>query len=273
MATSREAAAVVPILERFGVPRDGVLVVHSAIAPLSRRGLRAEAIIEALIDYMRDGNLFMPTMTWRTVTPEHPHWDELETPSHTGVLTEIFRTRYASGRSIHPTHSAAGLGPVAPLLLSRHHIDNTPVSANSPYGLMRDYEAYILMIGVGLETATAIHLPEETVNVDLYVRPAETARLYRCRDRHGTVHHVWARRHWRLDRDFNQFGPPLMAQRQLDSGMIENCPYMIVSQRNLLRHVFAALIDNPRATLSAKAQKDASILSRVSDRTAGQKIP
>src|SRR6266481_8254119 len=192
MATSREAAALVPILERFGVPRDGVLVVHSAIAPLSRRGLRAEAIIEALIDYMRGGNLFMPTMTWRTVTPEQPHWDELGTPSHTGVLTEIFRTRYASGRSIHPTHSVAGLGPAAPLLLSRHHIDNTPVSANSPYGLMRDYEAYVLMIGVGLETVTAIHLPEETVNVDLYVRPAETARLYRCRDRHGTVRQVWA---------------------------------------------------------------------------------
>src|SRR5262249_46981051 len=173
MATSREAAAVVPILERFGVPRDGVLVVHSAIAPLSRRGLRAEAIIEALIEYMRGGNLLMPTMTWRTVTPEHPHWDDVETPSHTGVLTEIFRTRYAIGRSIHPTHSVAGLGPAVPLLLSRHHIDKTPVSANSPYGLMRDYEAYVLMIGVGLETVTAIHLPEETGTVDLYVRPAE----------------------------------------------------------------------------------------------------
>jgi len=260
MATSREAAVLVPILERFGVPRDGVLVVHSAIAPLSRRGLRAEAIIEALIDYMRDGNLFMPTMTWRTVTPEQPHWDELETPSHTGVLTEIFRMRYASARSIHPTHSVAGFGPAAPLLLSRHHIDNTPVSGNSPYGLMRDYGAYVLMIGVGLETATAIHLPEETVNVDLYVGPAETARLYHCRDRHGTVHHVWARRHWRLDRDFNQFGPPLMAKRQLVTGTIEDCPYMIVSQRDLLRHVFAALIDNPRATLSAKAQASAGTL-------------
>jgi hypothetical protein len=44
--------------------------------------------------------------------------------------------------------------------------------------------------------------------------------------------------------------------------MIENCPYMIVSQRNLLRCVFAALIDNPRATLSLKAQKDASVLPR-----------
>src|SRR5260370_2680222 len=242
MGRSREAAAAVPILERFGVPRDGVLVVHSAIAPLSRRGLRAEAIIEALIDYMRDGNLFMPTMTWRTVTPEHPHWDEIETPSHTGVLTEIFRTRYASGRSIHPTHSVAGLGTAAPLLLSRHHIDNTPVSANSPYGLMRDYEAYVLMIGVGLETATAIHLPEETVNVDLYVRPAETARLYRCRDRDGRVHQVWARRHWRLDRDFNQFPPPLMAKHQLHTRTIETSPSMIFPQRNLLPPVFSSLI-------------------------------
>src|SRR5215470_16101366 len=242
MATSREAAAVVPILERFGVPRDGVLVVHSAIAPLSRRGLRAEAIIEALIEYMRDGNLLMPTMTWRTVTPEQPYWDELETPSHTGVLTEIFRTRYASGRSIHPTHSVAGLGPAAPLLLSRHHVDNTPVSGNSPYGLMRDYDAHVLMIGVGLETCTAIHLPEETIAVDIYVRPPESAEAYRCRDRHGVVHAVQTRRHWRLNRDFPQFAAPLSARGLLVSGDIGGCPYSIVALRDLLREVFAALI-------------------------------
>jgi aminoglycoside 3-N-acetyltransferase len=89
------------------VPRDGVLVVHSAIAPLSRQGFRAEAIIEALLDYLSAGSLFMPTMTWRTVTPAHPEWDELATPSHTGVLTEVFRTRYATARSTHPTHSVA----------------------------------------------------------------------------------------------------------------------------------------------------------------------
>jgi len=262
MAMSREAAALIPVLEHFGVPRDGVLLVHSAIRTLSRQGFRAESIIEALIDYMRNGNLLMPTMTWRSVTPEQPHWDELDTPSHTGVLTEIFRTRYASARSIHPTHSVAGLGPAAPLLLSRHHIDDTPVSGNSPYGLMRDYETYLFMIGVGLEAATAIHLPEEKINIDLYVRPAETAGLYYCRDRHGTVHQVRARRHWRLDRDFNQFGPPLMAKRQLDTGTIENCAYTIVSQRDLLRHVFDALIDNPRATLSAKAQESAGSIPR-----------
>jgi aminoglycoside 3-N-acetyltransferase len=249
VAHAKEAAALLPILERFAVPRDGTLVVHSAFAPLSRQGFRAEAMIETLLDYLAAGNLFMPTMTWRTVTLDNPYWDEMATPSHTGVLTEIFRTRFAIARSIHPTHSVAGCGPAAPLLLSRHHVDTTPVSGNSPYGLMRDYEAYVLMLGVGLECCTAIHLPEETINADLYVRPPEQAELYHCRDRHGVVHDVRTRRHPRLHRDFPQFASPLAERGLLQTGSIAGCPYTLVAMRDLLRHVFAALIENPRATL------------------------
>jgi aminoglycoside 3-N-acetyltransferase len=257
MSVTKEAAAVLPILQRFKVPRAGVLVVHSAIAALSRKGFRAEAIIEALTGHMRDGNLFMPTMTWRTVTPDNPVWDELETPSHTGVLTEVFRTRYATRRSIHPTHSVAGLGPAVDTLLARHQVDDTPVSENSPYGLMRDYETYILTIGVGLEAVTAIHLPEETIAEDTYVRPPATGVVYACRDRHGTVHKVPARRHWSLDRDFPQFGPPLAARGLMEVGDIEGCPYRIVAMRDLLRDVFAAVIANPAGTLRAGAQASA----------------
>lgn len=246
---SKEAAALTPILERFGVPRDGVLIVHSAIGILSRQGFRAETMIEILLEHLADGHVFMPTMTWRTVTLSNPFWDEIATPSHTGVLTEIFRARYAAARSIHPTHSVAGWGPAAPILLSRHHVDTTPVSSNSPYGLMRDYDAYVLMIGVGLETCTAIHMPEEIINVDLYVRPPADMETYQCRDRTGVVHSVPIRRHPRLDRDFPQFSQPLAAQGLLETGSIQGCPYTIVALRDLLRHVFAALLANPRATL------------------------
>ncbi len=104
----RESDAFSPILRRFGVPRDGVLIVHSGIAQLSRQGFTAEGIIESLLDHAANGNVFMPTMTWRTVSPANPEWDEIRTPSHTGVLSEIFRARYAVARSIHPTHSVAG---------------------------------------------------------------------------------------------------------------------------------------------------------------------
>jgi aminoglycoside 3-N-acetyltransferase len=257
MSGTKEGAALLPVLQRFGVPRDGVLVVHSAIGGLSRKGYRAEGIIEALIGHLRDGNLVMPTMTWRTVTPDNPVWDELDTPSHTGVLTEVFRTRYAARRSIHPTHSVAGLGPAVDTLLSRHQVDDTPVSENSPYGLMRDYDTYILTIGVGLEAVTAIHLPEEIIAEDVYVRPPETSVVYSCRDRHGTVHKVPARRHWRLERDFPQFGPPLAARGLMEVGDIEGCPYRIVAMRDLLRDVFAAVIANPAGTLRPGAQASA----------------
>src|SRR5687768_12015138 len=118
MSGGKEAGAILPILQRFKVPRDGVLIVHSAMARLSRQGYRAEGIIDALLAYMRACNLLMPTMTWRTVTPDNPVWDEIATPSHTGVLTEVFRTRFAARRSIHPTHSVAGLGPAVDTLLS-----------------------------------------------------------------------------------------------------------------------------------------------------------
>jgi aminoglycoside 3-N-acetyltransferase len=245
----QERNAFWPILQQSGVRRDGVLIVHSAVRSLILRGFRVEGILEALLEYMVDGNLFMPTMTWRTVTPAQPIWDEMSTPSHTGVLSELFRTRYSIARSIHPTHSVAGLGPHAISLLSRHQYDTTPVSGNSPYGLARDYDAHILFIGVGLETCTAIHLAEETINQDLYVLPPDTAELYECRDRHGIPHQVWTRRHRRLDRDFPRFAPILADRKKLKTNIVEDCPCIVVSLRDLLREVFAALIENPRATL------------------------
>jgi aminoglycoside 3-N-acetyltransferase len=248
-ALTKESAILLPLLEQFGVGRDATLIVHSAIGTLSRQGYRAEAIIEALLSHVANGNLLMPTMTWRTVSRANPSWDEVMTPSHTGVLTEIFRTRYATARSIHPTHSVAGRGSAASVLLSRHHIDSTPVSNNSPYGLLRDYDTYVLMIGVGLESCTAIHLPEEVINPDLYVRPEAEAEQYACRDRYGVVHSVRTRRHPRLERDFQQFSRPLELQGLLARGRVEGCPYSIVALRHLLQHIFAALIRNPQATL------------------------
>jgi aminoglycoside 3-N-acetyltransferase len=245
----RDARALTGILRDFGVPRGGALVVHSAIGVLSRRGYRADNMIERLLDLVPDGGLFMPTMTWRTVTPDQPVWDEMATPSHTGVLSEVFRKYYSTARSIHPTHSVAGCGPKAQPVLMRHHLDDTPVSANSPYGLMAVDAAYILLLGVGLESCTAIHLAEETVAPDIYLRPPAQSELYECRDRHGWVHRVRMRRHRRLDRDFPRFAASLEAKGRLKTGTLEGCRFTILALPDLLDVVFAALADDPHATL------------------------
>lgn len=247
MATTRpEREALQGILRDFSVPPDAVLVVHSAIAGLSRHGFRAEAMIEALLDYLRGGTLLMPTMTWRTVTPANPVFDELHTPSHTGVLTEVFRTSYATARSLHPTHSAAGVGPHARALLSTHHFGTTPVPASSPYALMRDYPAYAFFLGVGLETCTAIHHPEEVIAPEVYVKPIEEAERYELRPRRGESVKFVLRRHLRpRERNFPKYLPLLAAKGQIRTGTLLTVPWIIVRAADLLREVFARLIEQP----------------------------
>jgi aminoglycoside 3-N-acetyltransferase len=239
-----ERVALQSILK--GVPRDAVLVVHSAIGGLSRQGWRAEAMIDAMLEHLRGGTLLMPTMTWRTVTPANPVFDELATPSHTGVLTEVFRTKYATARSLHPTHSAAGVGPLAKTLLSTHHLGTTPVPASSPYGLMRDYVSYILMLGVGLETVTAIHHPEEVIAPELYLKPEAEAEDYELRDRSGRSMKFRLRRHIRTrERDYPKFEPLLAAKGQFQAGDFGGVPWKLVNGGDLLREVFAQLIERP----------------------------
>lgn len=247
MAGGEEREAIPGILRRCAVPGGAVLVVHSAIAGLSRQGFRAEAMIDAMLEHLgSSGTLLMPTMTWRTVTPESPVFDELRTPSHTGVLTEVFRTRYATARSLHPTHSAAASGPLAKMLLSSHHLGNTPVPASSPYALMRDYPAHILMIGVGLECCTAIHHPEEVIAPEIYLRPVAEAERYTLRSRNGTAVDFQLRRHKHTrDRDFPKYAPLLAAKEQLVTGELRGVGWMMVRAADLLREVFARLIERP----------------------------
>jgi aminoglycoside 3-N-acetyltransferase len=247
VAGGPERGALQGILRAGGVTPGAVLVVHSAIAGLSRQGFRAEAMVEAMLEHLGgDGTLLMPTMTWRTVTPHNPVFDEVATASHTGVLTEVFRTKYATARSLHPTHSAAGAGRFAKTLLSTHHLGNTPVPASSPYGLMRDYRAHILMIGVGLESVTAIHHPEETVAPELYLKPEQEAEQYELRARDGRTIRYRLRRHIRTrERNFPKFGPLLAAQGRFHAGELLGVPWKLVKAADLLREVFARLIEQP----------------------------
>ncbi len=249
-AASREAQAVAAMLHDARVPRDSVLFVHCGFGGLAQHGFGAEALIESLLDYMNPGTLAMPAMSWRIVTPANPHFDELATPSHVGALAELFRQRYATGRSIHPTHSVSAAGKLVPSLLSAHHLDDTPVSLNSPYGKATREDAHILMIGIGLERVTAIHHAEEMIAPDIYLRPPAEAEIYQCRARDGTVYRVRLRRHVKLNRDYPQFAAPLAAKGLLRQGQLADTPWAAVSQRDLLAEIFQALERDPRAIIA-----------------------
>jgi aminoglycoside 3-N-acetyltransferase len=249
-ATTREAAAAAAMLDRAGVPGDGVLFIHSAFKRLAGQGFRAEAFVEGLLDYMHGGTLVMPTMSWRIVKPESPLFDELATPSHVGIVPEIFRVRYATHRSLHPTHSVAAYGLLAEHLTSTHHLGDTPCPMTSPYGKAREHDAHIVLLGIGLERCTAIHHAEEIVAPDIYVLPAEQAESYELRSRNGAVYPMQLRRHTRLNRDFPQFAAPLTERGAMRHGDLAGTPWQAVAQRDLFEDVFAALDRDPRAIIA-----------------------
>jgi aminoglycoside 3-N-acetyltransferase len=247
-----EHTAVASILDQADVPHHGTLVVHAGFRLLGRAGFRPEGFIEALLERLAGGTLIMPAMSWRTVTPEQPVWDEQKTAGHVGILAEIFRTRYSEHRSIHPAHSASGKGPSAEYLLTGHEIDNTPCSSNSPWGKLAAVNAHILLLGIGFERCTALHHPEEVVAPDLYLLPVDQAESYTCIARNGKHHTVHLRRHRRVERNFPQYTARLTQRKKLTQGDIYGTRWQLVAARDLLEDAFANLRARPDAHLSAE---------------------
>lgn len=192
-------------LVRLGVRRGGVLLVHSSVKSLGDPRLELSALADAMLDVLGpEGTLLMPALSYERVTPANPHFDLRFTLSNVGALPEAFRTKPGVLRSVHPTHSVCALGKQAERILSRHHLDRTPVGENSPFALLPHYYGQILMLGCGLNPNTSMHGVEELVVPDYLFNPEieyqitltngnTVAQTYRPHNFNG-----WAQRYDRL---------------------------------------------------------------------------
>lgn len=255
MRPRRERDAIYRTLAAHGVPRDGVLLVHSAFRQFGLDGYDADAILDALSEYMEPGTLLLPTMSWRFVKPAMPFFDELTTPSNTGVLTEKFRTRLATHRSLHPTHSVAGVGALAEAILGRHHLCETPCGAESPFGLLGWHDAHVVMLGISMDCCTLVHHVEEMMAEEIYVRPASAIEDYTCRRRDGTEVTVRLRRHLFLPRDYWQFQDVLASRGLFSSYRIDNSISRHFRAMDLIDVVSKALKARPDAVLARPGQR------------------
>ncbi len=251
----RRDAGVHRALERLAIPRDGILMLHSAFKAMAREGHEAGVVLATLVDYMAPGTLLLPTMSWRYVKPEKPVFDELSTPSNTGILTELFRTRYASARSLHPTHSVAGEGDLAGELLGSHHLDETPCSPRSPFGLLAKHQGWVVLVGITMDCCTLIHNVEEMVAPDLYLKPPAQRETYSCRDRRGREVTVYVRRHLFLPRDYWQFQDMLAARGLLRITRIDNTICRAFRAADMVQVVTETLTRRPDAIIACPGQR------------------
>jgi aminoglycoside 3-N-acetyltransferase len=178
--TPATAASLARDLAQLGVRRGGVLLVHCAMSRLGWVCGGAPAMIAALEQAVGpDGTLVMPAFTghlsepsrwrappvpeswWPRIRAELPAFDPAVTPSRAmGAVAECFRSLPGTRRSTHPQVSFAARGPAAARIVGDHSLDDGFGEA-SPLARAYELDAQVLLLGVGHERNTSLHLAED----------------------------------------------------------------------------------------------------------------
>ena len=148
-------------LRALGVPEGGVLVVHTSFSKIGPVENGPLGLIGALLAVLGpNGTLVMPSMT---DDDDHP-FDPRRTPSFgMGIVADTFWRVPNVLRSVSP-HAFAAVGPEAAWITSDHPLD-VPHGLNSPVGRVYELDGQVLLLGIGHDANTTIHLAEALAGV------------------------------------------------------------------------------------------------------------
>jgi aminoglycoside 3-N-acetyltransferase len=163
----------------LGLKPGMVLLVHSSLSSIGWISGGPVAVIQALIEILgKDGTLVMPTHSGDLTDPEKwenppvpEEWKEIIretmpafepdlTPTRgMGKIPETFRKMEGVLRSNHPHDSFAALGRDAEFITKSHEID-FGLGEGSPLARIYDLDGWVLLLGVGHDNNTSLHLAE-----------------------------------------------------------------------------------------------------------------
>ena len=166
-------------LKAVGVLAGQSIMVHCSLSSLGFVCGGAQVVIEALLETVgAQGTIMMPTQSWKNLDPASGvHWQEPEewwplirenwpaynkavTPTNTmGAVAEMFRTWPGTLRSDHPARSVAAWGKHAAYLTENHDLSNI-FGDGSPIGRLYALDGHVLLIGVGYDKNTSLHLAD-----------------------------------------------------------------------------------------------------------------
>ncbi|WP_101297634.1 aminoglycoside N(3)-acetyltransferase [Halegenticoccus soli] len=176
-------------LRDLGVREGDALLVHSSLSALGWVCGGAQAVVDALREAVTDsGTLVMPTHTGQYTDPAGwsnppvpeawvdvirdamPPFRPDVTPTRgMGAIPECFRNYPDVVRSEHPEVSFAAWGADAQSIATGHGFDYG-LGENSPLARVYERNGDVLLLGVGHDSNTSLHLAEYRADV-----PKETA--------------------------------------------------------------------------------------------------
>ena len=145
----------------LGVAPGGVLLVHTAFSQVKPVEAGPLGLIAALLAALGpEGTLVMPSMT---DDDDHP-FDPRHTPCiGMGVVANTFWQLPDVLRSDSP-HAFAAQGPQASRITAPHPVE-VPHGLDSPVGRVYELDGQVLLLGVGHDANTTIHLAETLAGV------------------------------------------------------------------------------------------------------------
>jgi aminoglycoside N3'-acetyltransferase len=160
--TEVRQAELVAQLRGLGVRKGGVLVVHTSFRAVRPVEGGPPGLIEALRGAIGpDGTLVMPAWTGDDRAP----FDPAATPAAAdlGIVADTFWRQPGVLRSQHPNAFAA-TGPLA-AEINRDVLPLPPHVLESPIGRVHDLDGHVLLLGVGHDANTTLHLAELLADV------------------------------------------------------------------------------------------------------------
>lgn len=217
---------IVASLRKTGIKSGDLLIVHSGLSHLGHIEGGADTVIDAFLEVLgKNGTLLFPTFTSSYIYFSgdclagrqcYP-FDINATSVNVGRIPSVFLKRKGVIRSLHPTHSVAGTGPLAKKCLLEHQPSDPPACRRSPFGKLPDYKGKMVWFGAGLASTTFFHFLEDELDM-----PYLAEAVCRVKKEDGSIKTVLFNKHLPGHRDFyrNPGEETRMYKKLLEKGLV-----------------------------------------------------
>lgn len=240
---------IISAFQAVGMKAGQNIMVHTSLSSLGFVCGGPQIVIEALLETVGvSGTIMMPTQSWKNLDPTcGVHWEEPEewwqtirdnwpaydkniTPTNTmGAVAEMFRKWPGAVRSDHPARSVAAWGKYAEYLTQDHDLSNI-FGEGSPVGKLYELDGYVLLIGVGYDKNTSIHLADAR---------AEYPGKHNCTEHSAIMEN--GKRIWKSydtlfvdGEDFEQIGEAFEAAYPVKKVTLGNAVIRFMKQRDIV---------------------------------------
>lgn len=164
------------ILEKGGVIKGDVLMVHSSFSPIKFFFDSPKAFLEEILNYLGPGGtLLIPAFNF-TSWPNTHYFDILETASKMGIITESARMRTDGFRTKHPIYSFIVFGKLQKEFMACD--DKEAFGDNSVFSLFHKLNGHIMSVALSFNSSFSLHHYVERKAGITYRRIKEFSGIY-----------------------------------------------------------------------------------------------